>query len=147
MRILIVGGGIGGLVAGLALDTVACVNRYLKTPAGMPMDHPSAVTMRQAHREGLGTSARYRFSSENSNSSRRIDSDSASIVRRGSSGHDANRATPPSCRSELNSLSGSVNSSAECFSAIARAAEALKRSVPLKKSSHEVSCPRIAWKN
>src|SRR6202007_549685 len=99
----------------------------------LKIEHPS---MREARPGRLGTSARYRFSSENSNSSRRIDSDSASIVRRGSGGRDANRATPASCRSELNSLSGSVNSSAECFSAIARAEEGLKRSAPLKKSSH-----------
>jgi hypothetical protein len=101
------------------------------------------VTMREARRRGLGTSARYRSSSENRNSSRRIDCSSAIIVRRGSSGHDANRANPPSSNCELNSLSGSANSSPECFCAIARAAEALKRSAPLKKWSHEISCPRI----
>src|SRR5713101_1453272 len=42
-----------------------------------------------AHGGGLGTSARYRFSSENRNSSCRIDCSSASIVRRCSSGHDS----------------------------------------------------------
>ena len=45
--------------------------------------------MREARRGGLGTSARYRFSSENRNSSCRIDCSSASIVRRCSSGHDS----------------------------------------------------------
>jgi hypothetical protein len=43
------------------------------------------------------------------------------------------RANPPSFKCDLNSLSGSANSPAECFCAIARAAGALKHSAPLKK--------------
>jgi hypothetical protein len=35
------------------------------------------------------------------------------------SGHDSIRANPPSSKCELNSLSGSANSSAECFCAVA----------------------------
>src|SRR5271163_4064937 len=112
-----------------------CTRQKLQPAAGLAPDG-----------EGLGTSARYRFSSENRDTSPRIDWSSAIIVRRGSNGHDANRANPPSSKYELNSLSGSANSSAECFSAIARAAEALKDSAPLKKSSHELSCPRIVLK-
>jgi hypothetical protein len=92
--------------------------------------------MREARSGGPGISARYRFSSENTNLSRRIVCSSASIVRLGSSGHDANRANPPSSKCELNSLSGAASSSAECFCAISRATEALKHSAPLKKSSH-----------
>src|SRR5580704_1320955 len=110
------------------------------------MDHPSEVTMRAACEAELGTFARYLFSSENRLSSPRIDWSSAIIVRRGSNGHDANRANPPSSNSELKSLSGSANSPAECFSAIARAAEALDHSGLLKKSSHDLRCPRIALK-
>ncbi len=128
--------------------TLCCVER--KMPSNsllasgdkvniLKMDHPSGDTMREARRGGLGTSARYRFSSENRNSSCRIDCSSASSVRRCSSGHDSIRANPPSSKCELNSLSGSANSSAECFCAVARVAEALRHSAPLKKSSHDLS--------
>lgn len=108
------------------------------------MDYPLGVTMREARRVDLGTSVRYRFSSENRNSSRRIDWSSAIIVRRGSSGHDSSWANPPCSKCELNSLIGSANSVAECFCAIIRAAEARRHSAPLKNSSHDLSCRRIA---
>src|SRR5271166_2106080 len=108
------------------------------------MNYASADATREAPGGELGTSARYRFSSENRGTSPRRDWSSAIIVRRGSNGHDANRANPPSSNCELKSLSGSANSSAECFCAIALAAEALDHSALLKKSSHELSSPRIA---
>jgi hypothetical protein len=47
------------VVAFAALDTVESVKRNFKTPAGMPIDHPSGDTMREACRVGLGTSDRY----------------------------------------------------------------------------------------
>jgi hypothetical protein len=132
----------GASLCGVARGTFVCFSHRGRGDKVniLKMDHPSGDTMREARRGGLGTSARYRFSSENRNSSSRIDCSSASIVGRCSSGHDSIRANPPSSKCELNSLSGSANSSAECFCAVARVAEALRHSAPLKKSSHDLSC-------